>query len=177
MRLQVMSTPDADLLGAWRNIDISGLRTPHLLTSTQQLHWYTEGVCNPRSGMRYWKIIGADGDGLDCIVGFGGLCGIQWENRIAEISLIIEPQSRGLGKGGEAVKLILSAGFNQLNLKTIYGECYYNNDDAVEFWGKITMKYNGTVAELPNRKYWGGKYYNSLYFSIDADEYRKHTTR
>ena len=102
------------------------------------------------------------------LVGMCGLVDIQWENSIAEISLIIDPKQQKRGMGYSAVELVLDEAFNRMGLKTVFGECYECNP-AICFWKKITQKYNGYGTALLNRKLWNGKLYDSLYFSIDSD--------
>ena len=65
---------------------------------------------------------------------------------------------------------MLEKGFNELGLKTIYGECYGINP-AIGFWMDIIQKYKAETATLPNRKLWNGDYHDSLYFSIDKEDY------
>jgi len=100
-------------------------------------------------------------------VGMGGLTGIQWENRIAEISLIIHQHWRNRGIGQIAAALLLDEGFGNLGLKTIFGECYLCNCNTVQFWKFFARVYFGYTTTLPNRKYYKGKFWDSLYFSID----------
>lgn len=160
----------------WRNQARKTLRTPYPLTEEQQDAFYMDVVCNPHSPHRYWACIQ---DTLDrehdiypgTLLGMGGLTFIQWENRIAEISLILDPYFRGMGLGKEAVDLILAEGFDRMGLKTIFGECYCTHE-GVEFWKKITQQYKGYETVLPNRKFWSGRFWDSLYFSIDADDWR-----
>lgn len=103
----------------------------------------------------------------------GGITNIQWENGIGEISLIINPGLRDSGHGSEAVGLLLNEAFNNMGLKTVFGECY-SCSEATAFWINQTRKYNGVGGiVLPNRKLWQGKHYDSLYFSIDCDGYNK----
>ena len=98
------------------------------------------------------------------------MTGIQWENRIAEISLILDPKQAGKGIGKESVVLLLEEAFGNMGLKTVFGECYECND-AVEFWKKEVAKYKGFETRMPNRKLWKGKFYDSYYFSIDEDSF------
>ena len=58
----------------------------------------------------------------------------------------------------------------KMNLKTVFGECYKSNP-AVDFWFRLTEKYEGYKTILPNRKYWNGTYYDGLFFSIDGEAY------
>jgi len=98
----------------------------------------------------------------------GGITNIQWENRIGEISLIVRPFKRGKGRGIEAADLLLAEAFGNMGLKTVFGECYMCNE-AWHFWKKIKEMYGGLETILPNRKLWKGTFYDSYYFSIDAD--------
>jgi RimJ/RimL family protein N-acetyltransferase len=108
-----------------------------------------------------------DKDGL---LAFGGLTNIQWENRLTEISLIVNPDNKRSGIGSDCVDMLLDEAFNKMNLKTVTGECYLCNP-GIDFWYRVIEKYNGRKTILPNRKFWNGKYYDSLYFSIDCAEY------
>jgi len=98
----------------------------------------------------------------------GGITNIHWENRIGEISLLIRKNREKEGLGSEAVRLLLFEAFGNMGLKTVFGECYMCNE-AWKFWKKIKTKYDGQETILPNRKLWKGRFYDSLYFSIDAD--------
>jgi GNAT superfamily N-acetyltransferase len=135
-----------------------------------QDEFYFDVICNPNSPHRYWTLED------ETIEGMGGITNIQWENRIGEISLLIRPASRGQGYGEKAVELLLDQAFNYLNLFTVCGECY-NCNPNVTFWLKIIDKYNGYKTTLLDRKFWDGKFYQSIYFSMDAvnfnNEYRK----
>ncbi len=103
------------------------------------------------------------------MVGMGGITNIQWENRIGEISLIIKPELAKKGFGSDAIDMLLSKAFGNMGLKTVFGECYMCND-AWKFWRKIKEHYKGMETILPNRKLWKGRFYDSLYFSIDCEQ-------
>ena len=166
MELKAPRIDDMHKVLSWRNSVPESLRTSVLLTAPMQEQFYAAVICNRNSLNRYFTIFGNGG----YPVGFGGLTNIQWENSIAEISLIINPLESGKGNGTKAVDLLLDQAFNKLNLKTVFGECYWCNP-ATNFWAKIIKKYNAHEALLPNRKYWDGAYHNATYFSIDRDDY------
>jgi len=197
MRLDAPTLEQCQLVRIWRNDCLETLRTTYPLREEQQAEFYRDVVCNPQSEHWYWSIIGERGRCVskatgkeiprggavllsdvsylqaDAAIGFIGLCGltyISWPNRIAEISLIIDPQHRSKGIGENAVDLLLVEAFDRLGLKTVVGECYHTHD-GVKFWAKIAEKYRAFTAELPNRKFWAGEFHGSLYFSIDADEW------
>ena len=112
---------------------------------------------------RYWMAYSADD-----LVGMGGITNIQWENRLGEISLIIDPKQQGKQHGERAVGHLLEQAFGNMGLKTVFGECYMCNE-AWKFWKKIVTEHAGQETILPNRKLWKGRFYDSLYFSFDAD--------
>ncbi len=154
---------DAGLVSNWRNDSRQTLRTTEHSTVDIQEDFIAN--LDPKIH-RYFSFY----DGGD-LVAFGGLTYIQWENRIAEISLIVNPDLQRSGVGSDAVDMLLEEAFNQLNLKTVFGECYKSNP-SVDFWFRLVEKYDGYSTILKNRKYWNGEYYDSLYFSTDADDYR-----
>lgn len=153
---------DAGIVSSWRNDARETLRTTGLCTIDIQ-EKFIENL-DPKVH-RYFSFV----DGGD-LIAFGGLADIQWENRIAEVSLIVDPDMQRSGFGSDAVDMLLDEAFNKLNLKTVFGECYKSNS-AVDFWFRLTEKYEGYKTILPNRKYWNGEYYDALYFSIDAETY------
>jgi len=137
-----------------------------LLTIDNQQEFYDE-VTNRYTPHRYFSLY----DGPD-FIGLGGITNIQWENRTGEISLIINPVFRKKGHGGRAVSLLLDEGFNRLGLKTITGEVYLCNK-AVAFWENMSELYNGYQTTLPRRKFWDGRYWDSMYFSIGVESFNK----
>jgi len=167
MRLEALSQEQCEVVRQWRNEDISHLRTPYLLTAPMQEQFFYDVVSHRKSVHRYWAVMDK------VFLAIGGITNIQWENRIGEISLLIAPKLRMQGYGPQIVDLLLSDAFNRLNLQTVHGECYWNNEKGIVFWGKIVNKYNGFEIPLPKRKFWNGQYYNGQYFSIDANDFRK----
>lgn len=166
MKLAPLTRGDCEQVRRWRNEALFSLRTPYYLTKEMQEDFYKNVVCNRNSSHRYWAITNPK------LIGIGGLTNIGWENRIAEISLIIDPNRQKRGFGEKAVELLLDQAFNYLNLKTVFGECYFSNK-AAGFWKKITEKYEGFQTRLPNRKFWDGSYWDSYYFSIDKDKWKR----
>jgi RimJ/RimL family protein N-acetyltransferase len=137
-----------------------------MLTETMQENFYINEICNRKSDHRFWAVL----DDL-VFIGMVGLVNISLENRNAEISIVIDPEIRQAGKGREALELLLDKGFNEINLDSIYGECYENNK-SISFWNKMIAKYNGTHTKLKARKYCNGQYYDSLYFTFLKKHWR-----
>ncbi len=159
--LKPLSIDDMVPIREWRNQVLETLRTPIALTKEQQEDWYRNEICNRNSRSRFFGIWHDD-----ILSGYGGIENIQWENSIGEISLLISPFARKEGLGFWSALEIINHGFNNLNLHTIFAECYSNNT-AVNFWHKVFAQYlNYSEVVLPERKYYGGKYYDSMYFSV-----------
>jgi RimJ/RimL family protein N-acetyltransferase len=100
-----------------------------------------------------------------------GLTDISPENGSAEISLIVAPRYRHSGTryGSRTVEAILVEAFMRMRLETVYGEVYTCNTDAVVFWKTIAERLSAYTTTLPRRKFWNGKLWDSLYFSIAGD--------
>ena len=177
MKLETLTQEQVLLVAKWRNNEMEVCRTPFMLTEEIQEDFYKDIVSNRESNHRYWAVVRTIEDEIKGIVpesgfiGMGGITYIQWENRIGEITLIIDPKGRGSGEGEKAVDLLLDQAFNYLNLQTVFGEVYYCNETGYNFWWKIADKYKSPCADLYHRKYWKGQYYNSMYFSIDKDDF------
>jgi RimJ/RimL family protein N-acetyltransferase len=188
MKLKVLSYNDVEQVRQWRNDCIAMLRTSYLLTQEQQGKFYQDVVCKPEIAMaRYWgiwefieqpnMIYEPQLDKVDIsklnpntFIGQGEITNISLENRNGEIGLIMHPEH--WGKAEKAVEMILEQAFNHLNLENLFGECYLCSP-YIEFWRGIANKYEASITNLANRKYWKGEYYHSLYFSICREAWRK----
>jgi len=159
LELRPPSREDVEQVRLWRNEILYALRTPYPLKKEMQGVFYDEVICNRNSNHHYWSIYDKE------LIGFGGLTNIEWENGLAEISLILSAGCRGQGYGSRAVQLLLDQGFGNMGLRTIYGECYECNP-AIEFWKKITERNGGYYTMIPRRKMWQGQLYDALHFSI-----------
>jgi len=154
----------------WRNsLSQNILRTPFYLTEEMQAEFYKTSICNRNSNCRFWGLY-LENILIACI----GLVNIEWENRLGEISLIVNPEYIKHGYGKTAFHELLWQGFNVLNLENIYGECYLCSPH-VGFWRKIINEMNILTNILPNRKYYNGKYYDSLYFNFNRINLLIHT--
>lgn len=147
----------------WRNQIPETLRTPYFLTREQQEDYYLNTICDRRGTTRYFAFV----DHEDKTIGMGGIENIIWESRIGEISLIVKPDLRGKGYGKEIVDSILEMAFKQINLDHVFGECYMCGN--IDFWNKMIKKYGASHAVLPARKYFDGKYWDSMYFTFSKD--------
>lgn len=157
---KALSLEDCELVRQWRNEDISMLRTCRQTTKDEQQKFYFDIVSNPKSDCRYWGVWSGT-----TLIGMAGLVNISWENSHAEISLIVRPTSRQQGYGDKIVTELLVEGFNKLNLQNIYGECYANSPH-MPFWNAMIRKHGAYDTTLPQRKFWDGQYFDSVYFNF-----------
>jgi RimJ/RimL family protein N-acetyltransferase len=185
VRLGEMDIHTCELVRQWRNPMEGVLRTPFLLTAEMQADFYKNVICNRFSNNRFWSVYvkpmadaNAENEKVayagDRFVGMVGLINIEWENSLAEISMLLNPDCHGLGIGDKTFNLLLEKGFEHLNLASIYGECYECNS-AVPFWEKQIDKYKAYKTKLPNKKYYKGKHYDSIYFNFDFVNYLGYT--
>ena len=163
MHLSELTISDCEIIRHWRNADISHLRTPFFLTQEMQQEFYHTVICDRKSNCRFWSVR----DGSD-FIGMVGLVNISIENRSAEISIIINPKKHRNGYGKKSINMLLEKGFYELNLENIYGECY-ENSAHIGFWENYCELKQVEVYPLPNRKFYNGKYYDSIYFNFMRD--------
>lgn len=173
MNLKLRCVTDDDLQKAreWRNEVRETLRTPYFISAFQQYEFF-KSLQSPTSKMRYFSIDANFGncDNYYTLVAVVGFAPISLENRNAEISIILSPEHRGKNIGEPCLALLLEEGFERINLENIYGEVYFCNP-YLNFWDRFIRKYDLDTSVLPNRKYWDGHYFDSLYFNITRGEY------
>ena len=178
MILDALTLADVEQVRQWRNLPDArpGLRTDVMLTQLQQEAWYRDVVCDRRAVHRYWAV--RDDNGV--LLAQAGLTDISWGDGHAEISLIVSPHARGGGVGGEAVTLVLREAFEHMRLHQVYGEVYWCNKGALEFWVGQMERHTkwrrtspfaaaGPVVVLSDRKWWEGRFWNATYFTITAE--------
>lgn len=154
----------------WREEELSGLRTSQFILDIEQEKFYES--LHKRKDIILFSIVkeGKCGDDLanmqhPGVIGIGGFVNINQSNRNAEISLIVNPIHRTLGYGNACLRVLLNYAFNIMNIKNVYGEVYFSNKHF-PFWKKFIDKYNLFSTTLPERKYFNGTYYDSLYFNV-----------
>jgi len=166
--LDSLNFKDCERARGWRNDSLVALRTPFALTYEQQEDFYKNVICDRLSRNRFWAV--RDNKNPGNFIAMVGLENIEWENGIAEISIIVNPELQRNGFGSEIIKLLFETGFNNLRLNNIYGECY-ECSPAYEFWRKLCRYYKIHTTLLPYRKFHKGRFHDSLYFSITAEKF------
>ena len=150
----------------WRNSQIEMLRTSYLIPEGMQTKFYWDEICNKNSRHRYFGVHNGD-----IFIGMCGICNIEWENGLGEISLIFDEENNRELFGKETINLLLNQAFMVMRLENIYGECYDNSIDNFTFWMDVSRIYDGFTCRLRQRKFSKGFYCNSLYFSIAKENF------
>ena len=171
MRLDALTWEESWESTKWRHGHLETLRTPSMLTEKMQKEWYDTVVCSRTSPHRYWALKETGKEikekssltwSEEYLVGVGGLTYISWENRSAEISLIIADKFHRMKLGEKAVDLLLTQAFNMMNLEVVYGEVYKCNPTGVKFWDKMILKYDAVRVVKPFVKWYAGQYWDSV---------------
>lgn len=103
---------------------------------------------------------------------FIGCCGFHNINAISrncEIGLFIgDEENRGKGYGGEILKLLISYGFEILNMHNIMLKVFSFNERAIKCYEKAGFK---KIGARRNAYYYRGKYYDDVFMDLLAEEY------
>ena len=96
-------------------------------------------------------------------VGICGLTYIDWKNRNAEISIILDEAKKNLLKESrEVIKIITDYGFDELGLHRIWAEIFEIAPERIKLFEKMNFKKEG---KLRDNLWRNGKWYNSFIYS------------
>lgn len=103
-------------------------------------------------------------------VGNIGLMDINSINRHAEVGLFIgEKQFWNQGYGGEAIELMLSHGFNNLNLNRIYLRVDETNLHGIRCYERVGFIHEGRMRQA---RFENGQYIDVLWMSVLRSEWQ-----
>ncbi len=137
------------------------------MSMVKEEHWFEEMLKQPeeehpmvieiRQG-EGWKPIG------NC-----GMLNLDWRNRSIELGIFIGDKSHwNQGYGSEAMKLLLSHGFNTLNLNRIYLRVYETNQRGIHAYEKSGFVHEGRWRQA---QFQGGRYIDILWMSVLRSEW------
>lgn len=107
----------------------------------------------------------------DIFIGVGGLHGINYLARSAELRILIGVKNLwGCGYGSEATQLLLAWAFEILNLHKVWLGVNASQGNALRVYEKVGFIREGTLRDEVWRN---GRYYDAIRMSILADEYRR----
>jgi len=105
----------------------------------------------------------------DKVIGEVSLKSIKWFNRKAEVSIFIIPEYQRQGMAKSALKLLMKHAFDTFNLHRLEAEVFEYNAVSKSLIEKLGFKLEGVLREA---RYYNGKYWDILKYSILEDEFR-----
>jgi RimJ/RimL family protein N-acetyltransferase len=176
IELRALNRSDMPQIAKWRNEQRAHLRTSFLMTDEMQYRFYDEVISNRNANARYFGIYEVHESGYDFVrevrlckdyklIGMCGIENIQWENRLGEISLIFRDGETHDKYGKEVLSMILKEAFGTLNLQNVFTEVY-DCSPFTTWWEIITDKCDLSIYALPERKFFNGEYFCSMYINF-----------
>jgi RimJ/RimL family protein N-acetyltransferase len=105
----------------------------------------------------------------DSLIGFVALHSIEWNNQASLLAIGIgNPEFRGKGYGTDALTLILSYAFNELNLNRVGLDVISYNHQAIRAYEKVGFTVEGRKRSAVLRD---GKQYDLVIMGILRDEW------
>lgn len=163
--LRAIEEKDLEILKSLRNHSKTRLHTREfrLLSNLNQKNWFRQlFIDNPPKNIMFVIIK------KQKIVGITGLTYIDWKNRNAEISIIVDPSIKNNKKIlKQSIKMILDYGFGELGLHRIWAEIFNIANDRIQLFEEMQFVYEGTLKE----KLWrDNKWFDSrIYAKISED--------
>lgn len=173
--LREIDRSDTHDIRYWRNDPkiYKWCRQNSLISDIQQERWFEAqskdhtmkmyGIVE--SGKRDPNYDSAEGP----LCGVCGLTSIDLYSRRAEFSIYTAPNSQKRGIGKAALQTLVSHGFFDLGLNSIWGETFESNPASAMF-EKVGFKKEGTRREFYFK---GGKFIDAHLYSILASEWVK----
>ena len=168
--LRAIEKEDIQTLLTWRNIDAfrKNFREFRELNYSQQVEWFNSVSSSKNDFM--FSIVDLNTNEL---IGACGLLYIDWIIGSADYSFYIGKDELYIDDlfAKDATSLLLSYGFNKLNLNKIWMELYEFDDKKINFF---TKKYNFEVdGKLRQNCFEDGKYFDSFIISLLKSDFKK----
>ena len=107
----------------------------------------------------------------ESIIGLLELDGVSWSNRTTFVSIGIgDPEHRGQGYGGEAMKLALGFAFGELNLHRVCLTVFSYNTAAISLYERLGFTREGVYREHLERD---GRRHDMILYGILRPEWEK----
>ena len=103
----------------------------------------------------------------DGLVGTAGLWGIDTHNRRAHLGISLRPESRGLGYGSDACRVVLRYAFVDRGLHRVQLEVLADNEAALRAYRAVGFEQDGRLRESA----WvTGRFVDEVYMSVLATD-------
>lgn len=129
-KIVALRKQDILLIKQWRNEQMAVLRQSDLLTDEDQLRYYAN-IVDPSFSDRNTRIMLFSYFYYDELIGYGGLTNIDWINKRAEISYLVntdrsleEDRKLYMQDFSTFLKLMQRIAFNELEIHRLYTETF-----------------------------------------------------
>jgi RimJ/RimL family protein N-acetyltransferase len=102
------------------------------------------------------------------LVGWGGLDGIRWRDRVASLALALAPARWGQRLGGDALQLLLTYAFGELGLHRVQLTVFADNEPAIRLYRRAGFRQEGVYREFLLRE---GRRIDMLLMGLLAHEW------
>jgi RimJ/RimL family protein N-acetyltransferase len=164
VRLRPLEERDlATLVAAYHDLDLQlttdGDAPP--LSDVQVKSFWNDILANAGADLRYFAVESLSADQM---VGACSLQHIDLRNRHAELSIFMTlREARGQGYGTDAVRLLLSYGFDVLRLDKVYLGVYAFNEAGIRSYEKAGFRYEGRLRQM---LHYEGRYWDEWQMGI-----------
>jgi diamine N-acetyltransferase len=138
--------------------------TPVSLSDTQ--YWFSKNALNITRRDFVFIICREDRDGE--LAAMGGLTGIDFVHRNAELYVMVSPTLVGRGIGRASVQWLCNYGFSSLGLNRIYLHTLTSNARAIALYEGVGFSHEGTMRKHVRK---GKKFVDRHMYSILRDEW------
>ena len=155
----------------WRNNSIKFLRQNRKISKKEQILYFKKNIYEQTLLRRPKHILFAfKKDNI--LIGYGGLVHISWENKNAELSLLLDPKYNDKKKYkiffNKYIDLVIKFSFNRCKLKKIYTQTFSYRKINIELLKKNKFLKEGS---LKNHIYKKGKFFHIIIQSLENKKY------
>jgi RimJ/RimL family protein N-acetyltransferase len=174
LSLRAVAPGDIEAIRLWRNAQMEVLRQSAVISVKEQRSYYEEHIWPDMASSRPRRILLAIDVG-GCLVGYGGLVHIDWEDRRAELSFLLEPRLEKNPPGravlfSRFLRLVQVLAFADLGLSRLWTETYAHRGEHIS-----TLQASGFQLEgcLREHVIINGKPTDSLLHGLLLNEWRE----
>lgn len=156
----------------YRNSQMDVLRQYRPLTEYDQEKWFAKISEDNTQAIFAIKL---KQDNKNKFIGYCGLTNIDYRNKRAELSFLVDPKRAGNLKVYKidflsVLEMICKYGFEELNLNKIFTDTYSFRDAHISVLESFGFEFEGKMRE---HIFVNGKYYDSLMHSLLFSEWNK----
>ncbi|MBA3722718.1 MAG: GNAT family N-acetyltransferase [Parachlamydiaceae bacterium] len=162
---------DMEAIRVWRNAQIDILRQNVPISKEEQQEYFSKHIL-PIFEHEFPKQILFSFLYKGTCIGYGGLTGISWESRRAEVSFLLDPKRvKDIHQYHTDflcfLNLLSQVAFKELHFHRLFTETFSFRDDHIKVLEEFGFKFEGTLKEHIYKK---GDWYHSLMHGLLARE-------